>query len=1565
MRWIPSIQYLALMLILSLPAVVWAQPANDDCSNAQVISIPNSGYGLGFFVADTVDLSGATLEFGEYVSPLQVSTDDKSVWYEFTIATTREVAISIYQPGTPTFGANAVGWTLFRTGSCLPGATEQIDPPIVNIEGYTHQCLSAGNYKIQVSAQGGANDSIGLSIDIRNSTAGETNYDFASGAYDFGVVSGTNPGSTALMNETYEIGCQSHYLGEPLCPDNTYAQTTWHTFTTDNFVDHIRFEVRENPWNSMIPAPKQWGYTLYQGDVKLDSIADGNPANGENLTVIESCDTLRQFSSGSYANTFHNCQLNPNTTYSIQLMSPEHYAGRIDTRMYEVGAGTTAGADLNAIPASNQMGVLPMGATTSVSDVFACNADMSNYAPCGTDVIPASGVHTINSRDYDLNTWFTFEVSVAGHVRFNTNAYGPNVGVRLYAGNVSTDGCGGLSLFEEWRGNRLINCLPAGEYSVQILGYINPPSAHQYNTHLGRNVNLSIETELVAEGQYGLHTAADIEDVNGGVAMPNGVTVDADNDFMDCRTTVLPAGDHCQTGSQPVDRAIYRRVEINQNGILVVGGGNWRYLRYRLYRGDAATAPVSGGELTGLVDQGGCQRLRYPMRVCVTPGTYTLVTFGQEADITRGDDPWFRFETFASSAFFDPGTPEVLPTLSTTNTTVTATPVQITCDDNPLDILGNTPCSGATKQIYREVFLDDDLLVEFDNLFNNFYRADGFVRHRIFSGRISDDPTGFTGLSSLYRDCFTNFEDCMPAGWYTIVTYTNGEDFVSPEYTSGRGEHIGSETYWRMTVDPDVQQYGGLILDADEDALTSPIFWEPTGAHTPAYPQRSKSTTLDVEHWDCADNLPLPAGITPCNPSDNRVSFRVFELTKPSYLLIDGIGARGKQSRLYQGDLRAQTPPFTIEHDCITNDMRICATPGTYTLVTFADDDNIGRSFNPRIYVDSLGTSKYDNASDAYDFGLLPNDSTEYLAAPGAPLDALGRPASNDFFFCSTGAQSTDVHANCPVGSRPPANALPSPTNPLRNLWYTFEVNGPGRVHVSVYNRTPDKGSRSPFTVYRMKGGTGLPIDSTSANLEQVATSTTWWCGNYQSINFFRDPCTATGTDRYVVVVNNHRSNEPNVQVEVGVRFAPVSGGTIAYDHVGTANSITANPTTNCNGPYFGDTLTPGTYTGCEADLTCATRDVTDQVSSCHNDKTVWYTFASDFSGRIRVNYDRILAGNTRYNANDIRLFRQVIPGDTSSASMVRVPLTNRYLSNPDYDGGASTYWGDGCLQPGRYYLMITGCTDPTETVVPRIWTTETEGDLCGQPGEIVINAPGTFTETLTVDCHTIGEGPGEDGTNMGCLGLPTGFKSQWVRVEVNTTDTVDIDIRLIESTDVTGGQIRYRVGSGDCSNMSFDNCVEEGTFIELNLQCRLGGDYWIHSIVPENATGTIDYEVTLTPVVSADCEPIDPDAPEANFDYTASCFGTAVTFDNQSTQGDSIDYFWDFGDGITSTAFEPIHNFAVPDTYAVTHIVNSYFEGDTLADTSPVRLSSNRYPIHSLVGQQQSRPGRRLRSMT
>ncbi|MCB0856047.1 MAG: PKD domain-containing protein, partial [Bacteroidetes bacterium] len=85
-------------------------------------------------------------------------------------------------------------------------------------------------------------------------------------------------------------------------------------------------------------------------------------------------------------------------------------------------------------------------------------------------------------------------------------------------------------------------------------------------------------------------------------------------------------------------------------------------------------------------------------------------------------------------------------------------------------------------------------------------------------------------------------------------------------------------------------------------------------------------------------------------------------------------------------------------------------------------------------------------------------------------------------------------------------------------------------------------------------------------------------------------------------------------------------------------------------------------------------------------------------------------------------------------------------------------------------------------------------------------------------------------------------------------------------------------------------------------------GNYTITLVVTNDSTGCIDTYI----------QDFEVNAPAANFtaQNTSGCTGLPVTFNNSSTNATS--YFWDFGDGNTSTASAPVHSYSSPGMFDV-----------------------------------------------
>ncbi len=1571
-----------------LPVAAYAQPANDNCVNASEIIISGGGFNTGVFYSDTVSINNSTLQIGEVFHSVQIAAgnDKKSVWYKFYLPTARGIKVELFQP-VDSIPQDGAGFTVYKADNCIPQLTD-IPPakltPVNKFGSTFNPCLLPGWYYVQVSAKTASTGSIFL--ELTSSMPGVlNNYDLQPDAHSFGVLSG------GWHTRNYDVGCQTIDNATETCPAlganfADYTQSVWFVFTTDNFVDLVTLQMGEQ--TGYFTGNFRVGYNIYEGDVRVA------PYTG--MPLIDGCRVMTQTSSSVLAYKNYLCVFQPNTTYSIQIFFHQEYSNSVQIRLYERGSGITKSPDPSAIDPTSELGVLPAsvaGTWTYGYDIFACNAFISDNI-CGT-VNPASGQTSISGYTYRLTTWYTFELSDDANVRFVTNGAH---GKKLYFGDVTTD-CNLVPMNQFNNGDITFNCLAPGKYSLQLLGKVDTSYNYVTNSwynNIGNDANLSLQVFSVnIDNDFLLDATGKFDTVHvvGGIweALPDNVQIISNTGRFNCKKTVLPLGSSCHANN---NRAMYREIIIGDSdgdgnddeGVLTLSNGNY-YFHYLFYRGDANALATAqnvfnwGETITGLETMTTCSNLYYSSQnVCVTPGIYTLVSFGDSTDVGRTDAPRFRFRQ-VETQFDDPALPNDMGdiTAALMGGSVSGTVDYWSCLDNPLTIDGRTPCAGYNKLIYREFFIGSPMTINVS--------LSGGGQFRIFTGRISDGVGTLSAMVSGYGDigCRTSFggDVCRPfqPGWYTIVCYGYGGTYAGPTYMGGLIGNANNITITRVPpLNPPNYNRPHKAYDA---GVTD---WGPN-AGTPEYPLTERNYTFGTERMNCIPDTPFSAHpIVEC-PGFNRVAYYVFTITQESFISIRGIPS-SMHSKIYPADVRTDSLLFdTLSHvqECIaiTNinhyerswwtwygKIEVCRLqPGTYTLAVFGHNSHINAAFTPTLYVDKVEESRFDFAQESYDFGVVPADSTFHYGKVGDvnPYFA-GRAPTNDFFTCTTGAfksdpGQTDPNTYCWDGLFPDAAASSSvpyimdfntphyfnTTNvPIRrNLWYTFVIDGPGIVTVRVENKTSGKTTQYPWVIYRSDVDGNLDfadvvlggeVDSTIVQgLTYIRNSSYkdyYGCaGNHQSLNFSIDPCGAHIKQRYYVVVDHHAGLMPNNQVEVSVRHVPDFSVTSNYDNYSDANVI--NGLGETTPPYTNLPLTAGQYSGAMSSFACATKAPTDQ-NTCGT-RTLWYKFESATSGKIRIRYEIPGIGHFFHN-NEIKLFKEIIPGDSTVTGLQMLSPTTVTISGDQ--------WGETCLNTGTYYIMLTGCSYTIENVIPHIWILTEYGDLCSEPVEMVMPAPGIMSESVVIDCHSIGDDFGEDGSNMGCLFGPGGYKSTWFKVDLNFTDKVDLTFQLSESTTALPHQIRYRILYGDCSAMTAGPCNSDA-LTEFTLNCMMSdsSSYYVQVVSPSNATGSITLTVSAIPSPNQLCEPFDPNKPTANFTYMNQCFGDSTCFTNQSTLGDSIAYFWEFiplDPSATSTDINPCFMYPDTGTYHVTLIVTNITTG--AADTIMIPVTI--YPV-------------------
>ena len=203
--------------LLAANSNLLAQPINNDCSNASVVTIGSGGFGLGVFTSTQSDLTTATLQTGETFAPsiTVAGLTKKSVWYKFTLPTTRSVRVSLLQPGSAIQAGN-VGFAVYKTNICVPGNAD-ISTKLSTIETFGntfHPCVADADYYVQVTSNNNANGPIYLTLELADGSPAP--YDKPANAHKFGDLT---PNQSIFKDA--DIDCHSIDDTNEVCLPNT------------------------------------------------------------------------------------------------------------------------------------------------------------------------------------------------------------------------------------------------------------------------------------------------------------------------------------------------------------------------------------------------------------------------------------------------------------------------------------------------------------------------------------------------------------------------------------------------------------------------------------------------------------------------------------------------------------------------------------------------------------------------------------------------------------------------------------------------------------------------------------------------------------------------------------------------------------------------------------------------------------------------------------------------------------------------------------------------------------------------------------------------------------------------------------------------------------------------------------------------------------------------------------------------------------------------------------------------------------------------------------------------
>lgn len=356
--------------------------------------------------------------------------------------------------------------------------------------------------------------------------------------------------------------------------------------------------------------------------------------------------------------------------------------------------------------------------------------------------------------------------------------------------------------------------------------------------------------------------------------------------------------------------------------------------------------------------------------------------------------------------------------------------------------------------------------------------------------------------------------------------------------------------------------------------------------------------------------------------------------------------------------------------------------------------------------------------------------------------------------------------------------------------------------------------------------------------------------------------------------------------------------------------------------------------------------------------RNLWFTFTSTGSGTIELKLDS-LSPNADGKKPTLWVFRSDEDGSLSFSQLQQQRkvdsthddgLTPVPLQMDRFDPDQPMYFEKVGCGATRYFVVVAnerGSLTPTFTnsfylrVRHNSQPLPLVGDHCSDAISAALMGTGTATATAKIHCHTLGGDYGEDGSNMTCLTYPDSAaqKSTWFRFSYTGQDTADIQFAVRNLSSAANSRIRYRVFYGSCRALTPATCVS-GITSSFRLDCLGPGDYFLQVVSPEMAAGEIEATMTATPAAFPKCKPLSTLQPLAHFTSFGGCNGDSVTLRNYSTAGADIQYFWDFGNGQTSTETSPtvwLPATQMPDTYHVELVVVNTAAGKADSVTLPV----------------------------
>jgi gliding motility-associated-like protein len=328
------------------------------------------------------------------------------------------------------------------------------------------------------------------------------------------------------------------------------------------------------------------------------------------------------------------------------------------------------------------------------------------------------------------------------------------------------------------------------------------------------------------------------------------------------------------------------------------------------------------------------------------------------------------------------------------------------------------------------------------------------------------------------------------------------------------------------------------------------------------------------------------------------------------------------------------------------------------------------------------------------------------------------------------------------------------------------------------------------------------------------------------------------------------------------------------------------------------------------------------------------------------------ISSNVNWSTNDTILYEGctgaditfVRFGDVSQADTMTYTLTGTATTGADYTGlnGNLIYGANQDTITIAVTALADGIAEGMETITITVNNVTSCGALQSSTYTLYINDPPVLTVDAgpdqTLDCTTLINGALL--TAVGNGGIPP-LAYLWQGGPATAANTVNTPgFHYVTVTDFCGQTATDSVnitviGANPIAVVaSNDTTVCQGSLVNITSQA-IGGNGGVvynwsdgsqqqnFSIIPTN---TITYTVTVNDVcgeTASESVTITVDPVDASYIHGFTAVDGEVNFVNTSIPPGAV-YYWDFGDGTTSTASDPQHTYTVAGTYNAMLIVTN-----------------------------------------